>query len=86
MNTGTLYEYRDLIIGRNKVLEKQMRQMSGSATGEGGWGRLQKEGDICPVFEGGVQVYQVDFEGSAREHRVDLSSICYICVDLRRWR
>lgn len=58
-----------------------MRQMGGSATGEGGQGSLQKEGDICPVFDGGVQVYQVDSEGSGREH-----SWPSTCVDLGRWR
>lgn len=47
-----------------------MRQVSASATGEGNQGRLQKEGDICPVFDRGVQVFQVDFERSGREHRV----------------
>lgn len=62
---------------RNTALGTQMRQIRGSATG---WGRLQREGDICLVFEG-EQVYHVDFKGSSREQNWPS-----MCVDLRSGR
>lgn len=49
--------YRGLMIGTiikagTKFWGTQMREISGSATGTGGQGRLQREGDICLAFEG----------------------------------